>query len=210
MITEYDDDVENAYLCIVNNPGSNSRAYDDIRDLKPGVLWDRRSSFVYDWMLLAETDYGPLSDSTAGDYLANERRKLVFLKVLDYFDEDKLDELFDNTPTALDTWRTYHENDPETLALTENELGCIEQADIDNPPGEKTMRNTVPFESKDYVFGQDVANMNANDLLAAMRRVEAEIAELKDVKTKSKYVEGKIKELEDGLARIVEKLDAHA
>lgn len=68
--------------------------------------------------------------------------------------------------------------------------------------------SNIPFTTKNYVFGQDVANMTEEQLIAALKKVEGEIANLKGIGAKSKKIEQMIKDAEAGLAKIVEVLDA--
>lgn len=66
----------------------------------------------------------------------------------------------------------------------------------------------VAFDTRHYVFGQDVSNMTEDQLVGAIKRIEAEIADLKSVKTKSAKLAAKVKDLEAMLAKVVEVLDA--
>ena len=75
--------------------------------------------------------------------------------------------------------------------------------------GPQTMnQTTVAFETKHYVYGMDVANMSSGQLIDAIKKLEAEIADLKGVKAKSEHIKKRIAELEGMLAKIVEVLDA--
>ena len=69
-------------------------------------------------------------------------------------------------------------------------------------------QTTVAFETKHYVYGMDVANMSAGQLIDAIKKLEAEIADLKGVKAKSEHIKKRIAELEGMLVKIVEVLDA--
>ena len=74
---------------------------------------------------------------------------------------------------------------------------------------EETMNTkpVVPFETVHYVYGTDVATMTDDQLVEAIKQVEAEIAKLDVVKTQSKKIDAKKAELKDMLAKIVETLD---
>lgn len=77
----------------------------------------------------------------------------------------------------------------------------------------KTVDTTTPsvaFKTVHYVYGTDVTNMSANELLYAVKSVETEIASLDSVKTKSAYVVKRKAELNEMLVKIVEHLDAKA
>ena len=64
------------------------------------------------------------------------------------------------------------------------------------------------FETKSYIFGNDVKNMTEEGLISAIKRVEEQIADLKAVKTKSKKIAANVAKLEEALASIVAELDA--
>lgn len=73
----------------------------------------------------------------------------------------------------------------------------------------QTMDQTTPaFETKHYVYGVDVANMSSGQLIEAIKKLEAEIADLKGVKAESEHIKKRIAELEGMLVKIVEVLDA--
>lgn len=64
------------------------------------------------------------------------------------------------------------------------------------------------FENKSFVNGLDVNEMSEAQLIAAIKTVEGEIAELKTVKSKSTKIAAKIAEMQGALANIVAVLDA--
>jgi hypothetical protein len=115
----------------------------------------------------------------------------------------KREEVMKGSETTLDEAIEHLKNANETLLDVEEKFNAvIEEAK------EKNAMNNIPFITKNYVFGQDVANMTEDQLIAAIKKMEGEIADLKAVKTKSKKIEQMIKDAEDGLAKIVEVLDA--
>lgn len=69
------------------------------------------------------------------------------------------------------------------------------------------MNSAPAFVTKSYVFGVDVDTMSEGQLIDSIKKIEAEIADLNTVKTKSKKVASKIEELEAMLAKVVEVLD---
>lgn len=80
-----------------------------------------------------------------------------------------------------------------------------------NGQKEKIMSNpnsAVAFEVKTYIFGQDVKDMTEAQLIEAIKKLEQEIAKLKEVKSKSTKIAAKIKAMETSLASIVDALDA--
>lgn len=83
----------------------------------------------------------------------------------------------------------------------------IETITKENPMTIATNQN-VAIETKTIIFGMDAANMSEQQLIDAIKRVEGDIAKLKEVKTKSKKIAANIAELENNLAQIVAVLDA--
>lgn len=67
--------------------------------------------------------------------------------------------------------------------------------------------NTVAFETRHYVYGQNIDNMSADQLIQAVKQVEREIEDLAGVKTNSAHIDKRIKELKAMLAEIVKVLD---
>lgn len=67
---------------------------------------------------------------------------------------------------------------------------------------------TVAIETRTIIFGYDAAGMSDEQLIDAIKKVEGQIAALKEVKTSSKKIAGNIKELEKQLDAIVAVLDA--
>jgi hypothetical protein len=107
------------------------------------------------------------------------------------------------TKVSMDEILGHLENANETFLDVEEKLNAaIEETK------EKNTMNNIPFITKNYVFGQDVSVMTEDQLIASIKKVEAEIANLEAVKTKSKKIEQLIKDAKDGLAKIVEVLDA--
>ncbi len=68
--------------------------------------------------------------------------------------------------------------------------------------------NATAFSTKHFVYGQDVTGMTEEQLIDAIKKIEAEIANLKTVKTESKKITDKIKALEVMLGSVVAALDA--
>lgn len=137
-----------------------------------------------------------------------EERRYVNLLLWDYwggkFDETTLRGLYgyENTYRA-------HESDFARSAAPALQPDFVQPSESLK---EATMNPSVPmpapaFETKHYVFGVDIRNMTEAGLIDAIKRVEAEIADLKAVKTKSARIAAKVKELEDMLGKIVEALD---
>lgn len=75
-------------------------------------------------------------------------------------------------------------------------------------PAVNNTNATIAFETRHFVYGLDVANMSAGQLIEAIKKIEAEIADLKSVKSKSEHIKKRIAELEDMLAKVVQVLDS--
>lgn len=65
-----------------------------------------------------------------------------------------------------------------------------------------------PFETRHYVYGRDISTMTADQLIAAVKQVEQEIADLQAIKVESSFITKKVGELTDMRDKIVERLDA--
>lgn len=80
-----------------------------------------------------------------------------------------------------------------------------------NHEKEPNMNMSQPaFETKSYIYGQDVSRMTEPELISAIKVVETEIAKLQEIKTKSKKIQANIEALQGSLTKIVEALDATA
>ena len=70
-----------------------------------------------------------------------------------------------------------------------------------------TTNPSAAIETKIVIFGQDAETMTEQQLIDAIKRVEGDIAKLKEVKTKSKKIAANIYDLETQLNAIVAVLD---
>lgn len=180
--------IDCVYLSIVNDRKAYEFCLNELLT-KPADYWDSwriRSPFVFDARKLTEDRSnisGPCNRAV---------RDLIFLQVVDHL----YDHIDNETYDAIHGYVLA--NNPEFNSETPTEDSVMES------------KNTTPFETRDYVFGKNTNDMTNDELLSAMRKVEGEISSLKSIETKSKYVDGKIKEGEEALKRIVEKLDERA
>lgn len=71
-----------------------------------------------------------------------------------------------------------------------------------------TTDTTVPVKSLDLVFGKDAKTMTDSDFLAAIRKLEEQIADLGKIKASSKKVKDTIKQLTEDLAKVIALYDA--
>ena len=112
----------------------------------------------------------------------------------------------DGSPMSSTTYGAARRAHQEISTTTETspDLGTTSEST------EMTINAKAPFTTANYVFGRDVSTMSSADLIDAIRRVEGEIKSLKSVETKSAFIDKEIKNLEDGLAKIVAALDAMA
>lgn len=107
--------------------------------------------------------------------------------------------------------------DKETLISNRElvrEISRIGSKRASQPQPEQTesetiMNTTTPaFQTKHYIFGQDVSTMSTSQLIDSIKRVEKEIADLKAVATTSTKIGSMVEDLTSMLAKIVEVLDA--
>jgi hypothetical protein len=97
-------------------------------------------------------------------------------------------------------------------------LGESQPCTLQIPEGEDSMNDNYAkagyttmapaFETKSYIFGNEVKNMTEEALIGAIKRVEEQIADLKAVKTKSTKIAANVAKLQEQLASIVAELDA--
>ena len=73
---------------------------------------------------------------------------------------------------------------------------------------EKEEYMTISVETKHFVGNQDVSTMTGADLIEVIKKLEKEIADLKAVNSESKFIEGKVKELQITLKDVVKHLDS--
>ena len=97
----------------------------------------------------------------------------------------------------------YHlDNAKNILDKSESDLNQITKK-------ETTMSiNTIPFATRHEIFGQDTKDMTEAQLIDAIKKIEAEIGNLGQVKTASKKIDAKKAELTTMLANVVEILDS--
>lgn len=131
-----------------------------------------------------------------GDDVSARERAFIYMDIWAYYGGD-LDELADQCP-----WDGIQNEMYELLRQRSKQP----QANKETPVN--STNNSVAFETRHYVYGMDVANMNSGQLIEAIKRIEAEINDLKSVKAKSEHVKKRIAELEGMLAKVVEVLDA--
>jgi hypothetical protein len=80
--------------------------------------------------------------------------------------------------------------------------------DAESITKEQEIMNTTAFATKHFIFGQDTTTMTEDQLIEAIKKIEAEIANLKLVKTASKKIGARVEELNAMLANVVAVLDA--
>lgn len=94
---------------------------------------------------------------------------------------------------------------PELCTMLPPGVACTE---LDTNEQEKTMTNTAPaFETKHMIFGQDASKMTQGELISAIKNLEAEIDNLKAIRTPSKAINARIDELNGMLKNVVAILD---
>lgn len=99
---------------------------------------------------------------------------------------------------------------PTTLAELEKDttMNDQNQTKICGAAQGTGLYSNVPVKTVTYIFGRAVGDMSTQALIDAVKQVEAEIAALSSVKTKSAKIETMIADLNTALAEIVKALDA--
>jgi hypothetical protein len=106
-------------------------------------------------------------------------------------------------------YSTYSPSEPTTAVQNENAAEANTQTtEKENTMNETIKQNTPAFETRNYVNGTDARNLSDEQLIDAIKKLEAEIAALATVKSKSKAIAKKGAELEAMLASTVELLDS--
>lgn len=86
------------------------------------------------------------------------------------------------------------------------------QPDQTNPITEEevpmSINTKIAFQTRHYVYGTDVEQMTEEQLIHAIKQLEAEIADLKSVNTSSTRIQKRIEELKSMLTSVVGVLDA--
>ena len=152
---------------------------------------------------LAET--GPYSDTAAGTVIQSGNPTTVITT--------------DGTSYGVGNWATT----ASTLVGISQPLGIVGSS---LPLGNLTVSNssttslkvnnmsqitvdpTVAVQSLDIVFGKDAKDMSDADFLAAIRKLEDQIADLGKIKASSKKVKDKIAELSANLIKVVDLYDS--
>lgn len=80
----------------------------------------------------------------------------------------------------------------------------------DNTCSSLTSPSAPAFETKHFVYGQNISTLSADQLITSIKRIEREIADLRAVKTSSIKITKMIEDLTSMLAKTVEHLDAKA
>lgn len=79
---------------------------------------------------------------------------------------------------------------------------------VHNLTKETIMAATTPFETRHFVYGINIADMSEDQLIEAIKKIEAEIAAVGTVKSKSSKLAAKTASLSTMLTKVVEHLDA--
>lgn len=120
-------------------------------------------------------------------YMTGKERRYVNLLLWENWAGDILPSDLRSLPGYDITWRTYWPTELPEVSQLESQPKEI----IMNPT---TVSGSAPaFETKHFVFGTNVADMSENSLISAVKQLEAEIADLKAVKTKSTRITAKVK-----------------
>lgn len=72
----------------------------------------------------------------------------------------------------------------------------------------ETIMSTKPVETITYIYGQDVNAMSEDQLIGAIKRMEAEIEEYKKVKAHSAKIDSRVKDLETAIETATAALDS--
>lgn len=102
----------------------------------------------------------------------------------------------------------YYERAAGLSAADATPAPCQQEPEIETLTKEQEIMNATAFATKHFIFGQDTSAMTEDQLIEAIKKIEAEIANLKQVKTASKKIGARIEELNAMLTNVVGVLDA--
>jgi hypothetical protein len=138
-----------------------------------------------------------------GDDLSFGDRAFIYLQLATYYGVSQVD-MRDamNGDSKLRTAMTALIRD-DVLTPTPTETTQPTQQEV-----VPVTQSAPAFQTKHYVYGQDVTTLSSAQLIEAIKRIENEIADLKVVKVKSTKIAAEIASLNSMLTEVVAALDA--
>lgn len=136
-----------------------------------------------------------------GEELRTEDRAFIYLELATYYGVPQV-AMRDAMSGILRTAMT---------ALISNDAPVPTPTETTQPPQQEeapVTQSAPAFQTKHYVYGQDVANLSSDQLIDAIKRIENEVADLKVVKVKSTKIAAEIASLNSMLTEVVAALDA--
>lgn len=145
--------------------------------------------------------------------LVNQFRAAVKQAVFAIQRENDLSVTIANREAVTIALWEHYQREREEEAERQYQRSTLSEPYTPRPPRslkKEPLMSTKPpaFETKHFVNGHDVNNLTDEDLICAIKAVEAEITKLGDVKTESKKIANKIKQLDEQRAAIAQLLDS--
>ena len=194
---EYDHDIENIYLSVVNDQKTHKLANIFLKCVKCGDFEDqsynvgkprnRHRPYQADLRNLAKQagvfeSFENIIDSSNNE----ERLQTLWLKIADYIDSDFI---------QLD--RSEPKIDSAILFIKEN------------PTFNETKETNMPIiNNVTYFKGTDIKTLDGDQLIKAIKDLESEVESLKSIKVISKKITSNIEEITEAINLVVAELDS--
>lgn len=213
---EYDHDIENVYLSVVNDQRAYREAKDLLKYLKAGA-WERlkcnldqpikrRRPANIELRKLAQI--AKVEGSYDNIFVSEKKLLVLWLKIANHIDPDfiQLDKPASKIPAkrkeqmeGFSSW--LREQDHEALAnkVTTMALAELNQIKETNMP---IIKNVTYFK------GTDIKTLDEDQLIKAIKDLESEVESLKSIKVTSKKVASNIEEIEEAINLVVAELDS--
>lgn len=192
--------IEREFILTIRN---NGKWYEDTRDYVEGGRYEDFADICHDYtdQILRRTG---MSTTSATDKRSDTCMLSVKTRVALLLWESE------NVPDSKVTGKgtlISHRDHVREISRIGSKSAAFNQ--IKPQPESETIVNITPaFQTKHYIFGQDVSAMSTSQLIDSIKRVEKEIADLKAVATTSTKIGAMVEDLTSMLAKIVEVLDA--
>lgn len=231
---EYDHDIENIYLSVVNDQRAYRDAKDFLRYIKAGI-WDgnkcninqplnRKRPINIELRKLAKI--AGVEDSYNNICMYEMKLFTLWLKIADYIDPDfiQLDkpepkvEVINSITKLGEAYQKAHTPLPDQTKLYELQT-AINQHMVDaasyfvkvNHSFNETRGIKMPIiNNVTYFKGTDIKVLNEDQLIKAIKDLESEVESLKAIKVTSKKVASNIEEIEEAINLVVAELDSRS
>jgi hypothetical protein len=183
----------------------------------------RNETFCAAWIMINFSlficDLNDKSAVSAIKHMNNDRQRAIKYCLRRYFEDNK-DELLNIPRDYVAEMHPHFKTNPcAEIVLNGPQFCSIKELVNEIPSTPSTLKeiideysenemNNVPYKTVNYVFGEDVTTMTEQNFLAAIRKIEGQIADLKNINVKSSKLKSKIEVLIDQRDTVVDAYDA--